>query len=215
MIDLEGRSAAGEAPAVDLEGLNGRQIEFIKEYVAGEHAGNATRAYKKVYNADQTDESAAASASFILTNPKVRAAIKALHDAETPVAGDVLIAAVADEEYASMGTADIAKRYPVDAAIVTEPTELDLCLAHKGFVWMEVETQGRAAHGSRFEEGVDANMHMGRVMAALDVLEQDFRTREGHPLTGPPSLHLSRTILKDIKQMNKEIDQMVAEAEQD
>lgn len=73
--------AAGEAPAVDLEGLNGRQIEFIKEYTSGEWAGNATRAYKKVYNADQTDESAAASASFILTNPKVRAAIKALHEA--------------------------------------------------------------------------------------------------------------------------------------
>ena len=118
-------------------------------------------------------------------------AVKALHDAGTPVAGDVLIAAVADEEYASMGTADIAKRYPVAAAIVTEPTDLDLCLAHKGFVWLEVETQGRAAHGSRFEEGVDANMHMGRVLAALAALGQDLRTRGGHPLTGPPSLHLS------------------------
>ncbi len=118
-------------------------------------------------------------------------AVKALHDAGMPVAGDVLIAAVADEEYASMGTADIAKRYPVAAAIVTEPTDLDLCLAHKGFVWLEVETQGRAAHGSRFEEGVDANMHMGRVLPALDALGQDLRTRGGHSLTGPPSLHLS------------------------
>ncbi len=118
-------------------------------------------------------------------------AVKALHDAGMPVAGDVLIAAVADEEYASMGTADIAKRYPVAAAIVTEPTDLDLCLAHKGFVWLEVEKQGRAAHGSRFEEGVDANMHMGRVLPLLDALGQDLLTRGGHPLTGPPSLHLS------------------------
>ena len=63
MIDHESRSTAGEAPAVDLEGLNGRQIEFIKEYVAGEHAGNATKAYKAVYDATQSDESAAASSS--------------------------------------------------------------------------------------------------------------------------------------------------------
>jgi acetylornithine deacetylase len=118
-------------------------------------------------------------------------AVKALCDAGTPVAGDVLIAAVADEEYASIGTADIAKRYPVNAAIVTEPTDLNLCLAHKGFVWLEVEAQGRAAHGSRFEDGIDANMQMGRVLAALHILEQDLRARRGHPLTGPPSLHIS------------------------
>lgn len=118
-------------------------------------------------------------------------AMKALQDTDISMAGDVMIAAVADEEYASIGTADFAKRYPVDAAIVTEPTDLDLCLAHKGFVWLEVETQGRAAHGSRFEEGIDANMHMGRVLAALGELEQDLRSRPGHPLTGPPSLHVS------------------------
>ena len=118
-------------------------------------------------------------------------AVKALHDAGMSLSGDVVIAAVADEEYASIGTAAIAKRYPVDAAIVTEPTDLTLCLAHKGFGWIEIETQGRAAHGSRFEEGIDANMRMGRVLAALDTLEQALRTRCGHPLTGPPSLHIS------------------------
>ena len=117
------------------------------------------------------------------------AAAKALVDAGTPLAGDLLVAAVADEEYASLGTAGLIQRYEVDAAIVTEPTELDICLAHKGFVWLEVETLGRAAHGSRFDLGIDANMRMGRFLAELEKLERALRARPGHPLTGPPSLH--------------------------
>jgi acetylornithine deacetylase len=97
---------------------------------------------------------------------------------------------VADEEYASLGTADLVQHYRVDGAIVTEPTrEMNLCLAHKGFIWLEVETFGRAAHGSRFDLGLDANMRMGRFLAELDKLEQELRRRPGHPLLGPPSLH--------------------------
>ena len=103
--------------------------------------------------------------------------------------GDLLIAAVADEEYASLSTAEVIKHYKADGAVVTEPTEMSICLAHKGFVWLEVETIGRAAHGSRFADGIDANMRMGRFLAELDQLEQELRQRSGHPLTGPPSLH--------------------------
>jgi acetylornithine deacetylase len=117
------------------------------------------------------------------------AAAKALVDAGVSLAGDLLVAAVADEEYASLGTADLIERYEVDAAIVTEPTELDICLAHKGFIWLEVETLGRAAHGSRFDLGVDANMRMGRFLTELEELERALRARPGHPLVGPPSLH--------------------------
>jgi len=116
-------------------------------------------------------------------------AIKALVDAKAVFNGEVLLAAVADEEYFSLGTADIVSHYKVDGAIVTEATEMNLCRAHKGFVWLEVETFGRAAHGSRFDEGVDANMMMGRFLAALDKLEKKLRTRPPHPLVGPPSLH--------------------------
>ena len=103
--------------------------------------------------------------------------------------GDLLIAAVADEEYASLGTAEVIKHHKTDGAVVTEPTEMSICLAHKGFVWLEVETIGRAAHGSRFDDGIDANMRMGRFLAELDQFEQELRRRSGHPLTGPPSLH--------------------------
>lgn len=117
------------------------------------------------------------------------AAAKALADTGTKLRGDLVIAAVADEEYGSLGTADLIQHIRTDAAIVTEPTAVRICLAHKGYLWIEVETKGRAAHGSRFEQGVDANMRMGRFLAELDPLEQSLRSRPPHPLVGPPSLH--------------------------
>lgn len=106
-------------------------------------------------------------------------------------AGDLVVAAVADEEYASLGTSELVEDggHLTDGAVVTEPTGLDVCLAHKGFAWMRVVTRGRAAHGSQFDVGVDANLRMGRVMAALDRLEEEVRGRDPHPLVGPPSLH--------------------------
>lgn len=115
------------------------------------------------------------------------AAMKAL--AGRQLRGDVLLAAVGDEEYGSLGTTDLLTRVRTDAAIVCEPTALDVCLAHKGYLWVEVETTGRAAHGSRFELGIDANMKMGGFLAALGELERALRARPAHPLVGPPSLH--------------------------
>jgi acetylornithine deacetylase len=120
------------------------------------------------------------------------AAVKAIIDAGTRPRGDIVIAAVADEEYGSIGTMDVIRHIRTDAAIVTEPTSVRICLAHKGYLWIEVETRGRAAHGSRFNEGVDANMHMGRFLGGLDALEQELRARPPHPLVGPPSLHAAR-----------------------
>jgi acetylornithine deacetylase len=101
----------------------------------------------------------------------------------------VLIAAVADEEVASIGMSAVLDHHRTDGAIVTEPTELAVCLACKGFSWIEIETEGRAAHGSRFDLGIDANMRMGRVLVALEELERALRARPPHALVGPPSLH--------------------------
>jgi acetylornithine deacetylase len=117
------------------------------------------------------------------------AAVAALRDAGVALRGDVLIAAVADEEVASIGMAEVLRHVSADAAIVTEPTELRVCLGHRGFSWIEVETLGVAAHGSRFDLGVDANMRMGRFLARLETLERELRARTPHPLIGPPSLH--------------------------
>jgi acetylornithine deacetylase len=117
------------------------------------------------------------------------AAAKALMDSKTRLRGDVLVAAVADEEYGSLGTSDLIEHVKVDGAIVTEPTALNVCLAHKGYLWIEVEITGRAAHGSKFDLGIDANMKMGAFLHELAILERELRVRPPHPLVGPPSLH--------------------------
>jgi acetylornithine deacetylase/succinyl-diaminopimelate desuccinylase-like protein len=108
---------------------------------------------------------------------------------EPRLRGDLVVAAVADEEYGSIGTAGLLERVRTDAAIVTEPTSLRICRAHKGYLWIEVEVEGRAAHGSRFDLGIDANLRMGRFLVALEALERELRARPPHPLVGPPSLH--------------------------
>jgi acetylornithine deacetylase len=117
------------------------------------------------------------------------AAAKAVRDSGRALRGDLLVAAVADEEYGSLGTRDLLTRVRTDAAIVTEPTALETCLAHKGYLWIRVEVAGRAAHGSKFELGIDANMKMGQFLYALARLERELRSRPPHPLVGPPSLH--------------------------
>jgi len=119
------------------------------------------------------------------------AAAKALVDAGIRLKGDLILAGVCDEEYTSMGTQELVKYFTADAAIVTEPTDLKLGLAHRGFIIYDIHTTGRAAHGSRYNEGIDAILHMGRVLGELDQLERELRIRPPHPLVGPPSLHAS------------------------
>jgi acetylornithine deacetylase len=105
--------------------------------------------------------------------------------------GDVIFTGVIDEEYASVGTMDLAKRFRADGAIVAEFTELQLILAHRGFVWLEVETIGKAAHGSRPDLGVDAIVKMGKVLSEIEKLDQTLRANPTHPLLGSGSLHAS------------------------
>lgn len=102
----------------------------------------------------------------------------------------IIIAAVADEEYESLGMrALLASGVTADAAVITEPTRLSICPAHRGFVWIEMEFVGRAAHGSRYDIGVDAIRHAGLVLAELDELDKGALTRITHPLLGRASLH--------------------------
>ena len=116
-------------------------------------------------------------------------AVKALNEARIDLKGDLFVAAVADEEYASLGTSDLLRQVSTDGAIVTEPTQLQICVAHKGFIWLEVETIGKAAHGSRVDLGIDANMKMGQFLARLSGLEAALRRQGSHSLLGPASLH--------------------------
>jgi acetylornithine deacetylase len=109
--------------------------------------------------------------------------------ARSGLPGTVLLALVADEEYASVGAMDFVKRHRADACIVTEPSEGRLILGHKGFVWVEVVTEGRAAHGSRWDLGVSAIGRMGRIIAALEAFDRDVLRRRTHALLGPASMH--------------------------
>ncbi|MEP7117974.1 MAG: ArgE/DapE family deacylase [Acidobacteriota bacterium] len=106
-------------------------------------------------------------------------------------AGRVILACVVDEEHSSIGADALVTRWRADAGVVTEPTDLDVAVVHKGFSWSQIETIGRAAHGSRPADGVDAILHMGRVLGALQELEAGLRTGARHPRLGPASLHAS------------------------
>lgn len=117
------------------------------------------------------------------------AVVKALNDEGIELAGDLYIAAVADEEAASIGVQSILSDYQPDGVIVTEPSDLEISLAHKGFIWIEIKTYGRAFHGSRPDMGIDANMMMGRVLGELETLTQQLTEREPHPLLGHGSQH--------------------------
>ncbi len=105
--------------------------------------------------------------------------------------GRLVIACVVDEEHASIGADALVARWRADGAVVTEPTDVQVAVAHKGFEWVEIATEGIAAHGSRPREGRDAIRLMGRVLSALDALDRDLQSRPPHPLLGTASLHAS------------------------
>ena len=105
----------------------------------------------------------------------------------------ILITAVVDEEYESLGLRALLEAgVRADAAIITEPTRLAICPAHRGFVWFDVSLRGRAAHGSRYDIGVDAITHAGLLLAELDQLERTRDSGPRHRLLGRGSLHASK-----------------------
>lgn len=112
--------------------------------------------------------------------------------AQAGTRGEIIIAAVADEEYESLGTRALLERgVRADACVVTEPTRLSIMPAHRGFVWLEVDVAGRAAHGSRWDIGVDAIRHAGLLLAELDAYDAEVLPARTHPLLGRGSLHAS------------------------
>lgn len=118
------------------------------------------------------------------------AAVKSIIDSGEQLKGDVVIAGVCDEEFASIGTEHLMKDLRVDAAIIGEPTEFNVQVAHKGFAWIDVTTHGFAAHGSAYKLGVDAIAKMGHVLIGLEGIQKLLEETE-HPLVGPGSIHAS------------------------
>lgn len=104
----------------------------------------------------------------------------------------IVVTAVVDEEYESLGMrALLAHGVRAEAAIITEPTRLAICPAHRGFAWFDIVLTGRAAHGSRYDIGIDAITHAGLLLAELDRVEKTREAGPVHPLLGRGSLHAS------------------------
>ncbi len=107
------------------------------------------------------------------------------------LAGDVVLALVADEEHASTGTEAVLRhlggRLP-DACLVGEPTDLELAVAHRGYALVDVTLTGRAAHTSQPQLGVNAVAHLGRLLAAVEARDAELQQARPHPLVGSGSL---------------------------
>ena len=117
------------------------------------------------------------------------AAMKALVESGASPPGDVYLAAVSDEETESLGVREVLERHRPECAVVTEPSELGVCTAHKGFVWVDLLVQGIAVHGSRPDLGRDANLDMARLLARVADHRDELASRGPHPLLGVPSIH--------------------------
>jgi acetylornithine deacetylase len=123
-------------------------------------------------------------------------ALLALQQARTPLRGDLLIVGAVDEEYASLGTQALLEDLHAEGCVILEPSNLHLWTAHGGFAWVEVETQGVAAHGSLPDKGVDAIAKMGQFLTGLEGLRERLGCQKAFdpPLGGDrmhPSLHAS------------------------
>ena len=121
----------------------------------------------------------------------VAAALAAARDAvDRELRGTLIVALTADEEEEGRGARRLVEEgLRADGAVVCEPTGLDLMPAHKGFTWLKLTFQGRAAHGSRPDRGVDAIRHAGLFLARLGELEAALADGEPHPLLGSGSVH--------------------------
>ncbi|HEY3114848.1 MAG TPA: M20/M25/M40 family metallo-hydrolase, partial [Gemmatimonadaceae bacterium] len=168
-----------DAPALMLNGhLDVVGVEgMVHEPFAAEVRGN------RIYGRGSADMKGGVAAMCA-------AAVKG---ASADSAHQILVTVVADEEYESLGMrAMLASGVGADAAIITEPTRLAICPAHRGFVWIDIAFRGRAAHGSRYDLGVDAITHAGLLLAELESLERTREKGPQHPLLGRGSLHASK-----------------------
>ena len=118
--------------------------------------------------------------------------VAATRAARVPHRGDIVVALVADEEFGSSGTEDVLRHYRSDAAIVVEPSGLELTVAHRGFAWFEVQLVGRSAHGSQPDLGLDAIAGAGAILQQLETLSTQLRSRASHHLLGHGTVRVSK-----------------------
>ncbi len=107
---------------------------------------------------------------------------------------EILLAALIDEECNQRGSRALVKSgIRADLGVVGEPTRLRVVTAHKGDVWVRVETRGKSAHGARPELGINAVRSMARVVEVLEgEYADELRRRPPHPLLGRPTINVGR-----------------------
>ena len=116
------------------------------------------------------------------------AAVSAIRRAGAELEGRLDLHLVADEEMAGLhGTNVLLEQgyLDQDAAIVGEASELTIMLAQRGGAWVTATARGRAAHGSRPGEGVNAITSMSRFLLEIDEVLPDL----AHPLVGRPTVN--------------------------
>ncbi|GAA4510167.1 M20/M25/M40 family metallo-hydrolase [Brevibacterium yomogidense] len=122
--------------------------------------------------------------------------VAAARVAAEPHARDIVLALVADEEDVSAGTEEVLahmreRGLRVATALVAEPTNEDIVVAHRGFAWATVRVDGVAAHGSRPDLGVDPIVKAGRLLTGIGELGDRLAAGDADPLVGTGSVHAS------------------------
>jgi acetylornithine deacetylase len=116
-------------------------------------------------------------------------AVASLHETGTTPECEVWMVAAADEEHSFRGVLKLCENIEAQGAIVAEPTELKAIVASKGVLRWKVSTEGKAAHSSKPHLGVNAIVHMARVVDEFEKASAGLRERV-HPLLGPATLNI-------------------------
>jgi acetylornithine deacetylase/succinyl-diaminopimelate desuccinylase-like protein len=107
-----------------------------------------------------------------------------------PQETEIVFAGLVDEEHVQAGSRAFAKKFKTDLAIVGEPTKLHVVTAHKGSLWLEMETRGKAAHGATPQFGKNAVHEMARI---VDFLQTDYAAqlrKRKHAILGNPTVNV-------------------------
>lgn len=108
-----------------------------------------------------------------------------------PVSTEIVFVALVDEEASQAGSRFFAKtRFKADLAIVGEPTGLQVVTAHKGDLWLQLETHGKAAHGSKPHLGNNAIHQMAKVVDLLETRYARSLRRRKHRVLGHPTINV-------------------------
>src|SRR5262249_31046509 len=159
--------------APHLDTVNGTDSQFIPRIARG-----------RLYGRGASDTKGSAAAMFAALCELSR---KGTRPAET----EIIFAGLVDEEDAQAGSrALVAERFKADLAIVGEPTSLRVVTAHKGSLWLRLETRGKAAHGARPELGKNAIESMAQVVCLLETRYAADLKRRRHPLLGTATVNV-------------------------